>query len=58
MRFTERMGLKMPDQDDAYQVEDFNGNTDKISKYFAAKPVLTSYKNLTEFIRSGNAHVR
>ena len=55
MRFTERMGLKMPDQDDAYQVEDFNGNTDKISKYFAAKPVLTSYKNLTEFIRSGKA---
>ena len=55
MRFTERMGLKMPDQDDAYQVEDFNGNADKISKYFAAKPVLTPYKNLTEFIRSGKA---
>lgn len=55
MKFTDRMGLKMPDQDDAYQVDDFNSNVKKISEYFAAKPVLTPYKDLTEFIRSGKA---
>ena len=55
MKFTDRMGLKMPDQDDAYQVDDFNSNVKKISEYFAAKPVLTPYKDLAEFIRSGKA---
>nr|DAG72587.1 MAG TPA: hypothetical protein [Caudoviricetes sp.] len=43
----------MPDQDDSYQVDDFNENVNKISKYFASKPVMTPYKDLAEFIKSG-----
>ncbi len=26
MRYTDRLDLKLPDQDDAYQVDDFNHN--------------------------------
>lgn len=53
MKYTDRLGLKMPDQDDSYQVDDFNENVNKISKYFASKPVMTPYKDLAEFIKSG-----
>ena len=53
MKYTDRLELKMPDQDDSYQVDDFNENVNKISKYFASKPVMTQYKDLAEFIKSG-----
>lgn len=45
----------MPDQDDAYQVDDFNYNYQKISESFAGVPLMTNYLTLAEFIASGNA---
>ena len=55
MQFTNRLNLRKPDQDDAYQVDDFNANFQRISEAFAGVPTLTNYLTLDEFIASGTA---
>ena len=55
MKYTDRLGLRKPEQDDAYQVDDFNYNYQKISEAFAGVPVLTKYESLEDFISSGSA---
>lgn len=55
MQFTDRLHLRKPDQDDAYQVDDFNANFQHISEAFASVPRLTDYLTLEEFIASGTA---
>lgn len=55
MQFTDRLGLRKPDQDDAYQVDDFNQNFQRISEAFAGVPMVTEYLTLEEFIASGKA---
>ena len=55
MKYTNRLGLKMPDQDDAYQVDDFNENYQKISEAFAGVPQETTYTSIEIFCESQNA---
>ena len=56
MQFTNRLGLKKPDLDDAYNVNDFNENYQKISEAFAGVPEETSgFKTIDDFIGSGAA---
>jgi len=56
MKYTNRLGLKKPDQDDAYQVDDFNFNYQKISEAFAGVPVVTSgIKTIAEYIATDAA---
>lgn len=55
MQFTERLGLKKPDQNDIYNVDDFNYNYQKISESFAGIPIQTEYKNIDDFVASEQA---
>ena len=52
MQYTERLGLRKPDQSDHYNVDDFNYNYQKISEAFTGVPVKTDYVTLDEFITS------
>lgn len=56
MQYTDRLKLKKPDQDDAYQVDDFNENYQKISEAFAGVPVKTEgIKTIEEYIATDEA---
>lgn len=55
MQYTDRLGLKKPDQNDHYNVDDFNYNYQKISESFAGVPVKTDYKSIEEFVVSEQA---
>ena len=56
MQFTNRLLLKKPDLDDAYNVNDFNENYQKISEAFAGVPEeTTGFKTIDDFIGSGAA---
>lgn len=55
MQFTERLGLKKPDQNDIYNVDDFNYNYQKISESFAGIPIPTEHKNIDDFVASEQA---
>ena len=56
MQFTNRLRLKKPDQDDAYQVDDFNENYQKISEAFAGVPVkVEGIRTIEEYIATGKA---
>lgn len=55
MQYTDRLGLRKPDQNDYYNVDDFNYNYQKISESFAGVPVKTDYKTMDEFVASEQA---
>lgn len=55
MRYTDRLDLKLPDQDDAYQVDDFNHNYQKITESFAGIPISAKCENIDEFVKSEEA---
>ncbi len=55
MRYTDRLDLKLPDQDDAYQVDDFNHNYQKITESFAGIPISMECESIDEFVKSKEA---
>lgn len=52
MQYTDRLGLRKPEQHDHYNVDDFNYNYQKISESFAGVPTQTDYMTIDEFIAS------
>ena len=52
MQYTDRLGLKKPDQNDIYNVDDFNYNYQKISESFAGVPTPTDYMSIDDFVAS------
>lgn len=55
MQYTERLGLRKPDQNDHYNVDDFNYNYQKISESFAGVPTQTNYMSIDDFVASEQA---
>ena len=55
MQYTDRLGLRKPDQFDHYNVDDFNYNYQKISESFAGVPTQTDYMTIDEFVVSEKA---
>lgn len=55
MQYTDRLGLRKPDQSDHYNVDDFNYNYQKISEAFAGVPTQTDYMTIDEFVVSEHA---
>ena len=55
MQYTDRLWLRKPEQNDHYNVDDFNYNYQKISESFVGVPTKTDYMSIDEFIASEHA---
>ena len=55
MQYTDRLRLRKPEQNDYYDVDDFNYNYQKISESFAGVPTQTDFNTMDEFLESEQA---